>query len=100
MRFQLKAKAVKKVWFNDRISLWEMEERYKDKTKKWKIFTDFDFQPGTEYMMDGFVNANQSKKYKDDKGYFATEYSFQTQNVKQMDAETELFGEDSQERYF
>jgi hypothetical protein len=101
MRFLLKGVCKKKVWWNDNISLFEVEERYQDKTKTWKVFCKHQLLEGCEYEMKGFVNMGVSKKYKDDKGYFATDYSFQCNEFKEMNAEEKLFGNDqSTEGYF
>jgi hypothetical protein len=84
MKFKLEGQFIKCVWNNGETFLNIFATTEKN-SKEFAVFCNQELHANNFYEVEGYVGKSVSKKYKDDKGRSASEYSFNATKIKPQD---------------
>lgn len=90
MKFQMTGIFSKVLWQGERSTLCLFKETIKDKTYDWALFCQELPEENKIYDIEGLITKSVSKKYKNEKGHSATEYSFNVYTMKRADGSDEF----------
>lgn len=84
MKFIIEGTMLKTLWTGPQSKLVLIKEIHQQ--KEFAVFVKEDLSDNSNYKIEGEVGKSVSKKYKNEKGQWATEYSFNADNVTILDA--------------